>query len=344
MKHRVALGALLVSLLVLGCSRTVVDGTPSVRHRVLVVYGLEETADVYDVDHDSLFTQVFVTGNTPNSLLATGDRFYLVNSGFTGVPSVQVVDARNLEVLREVPLPNGSNPMQMEILDQNAYVTSFTRNQVYRLDEAWNLVDSVTVGKALDGIVALDGRLYVVATFYDLATYQSDTGKLYVLTPDLEVTDSLLLSLNPSKIATDGQALYVLGGDWALGAGYLLKIDPQSLQVVNTANITQGVPGALDLEQGRAYVVGWGIPGIVVVDLATLQVTDFVDLSEQLEPGTAPMDIDVDGDVAYVTVFSNDPEAHDALLIVTLQGHTLERVTLGAGRGAQLVHAYELEE
>ncbi len=329
-----------------GCDREIVDsGLPPVLHpRVLVINGLSETADLYDVERDTLLPSVFVTGKTPNFLLSHNGKFYLVNSGYGGPPSLQVIDPRSLTVEAEAPLPNGSNPMQVAILGDNLYVTSFTLNRVYKLNASLQVVDSVQVGRAPDGILAYNGKLYVVATFYDLATYQSDTGKLYVLAPDLQVEDSLILSLNPQKIAEDSGYLYILGGDWTLGGGYLLQVDPATLTITNTANITAGVPGALDIDHHTAYITGWSIPGIVPVELPSLQVGPLVDFSTAIDSTNGVMGLDVVGDTAFVALFSNSAQVNDYLLILTLQGHILERVVLGQGKGAQIVRYYQVED
>lgn len=337
----VALVALPMLLGLFGCIHEINDGgLPPIHRRVLIVYGLSETADLYDVDRDTLLPDRFVTGNTPNFLLEADGRFYLVNSGFSAAPSLQVIEPQGPSVMEEAPLPNGSNPMQVAELNGDFYVTSFTHNLVYRLNEHLQVTDSVAVGRAPDGILAYNGKLYVVATFYDLAAYQSDTGKLYVLTPDLQVEDSLVLSLNPSKIAEDEGYLYVLGGDWSLGGGYLLKIDPTDLSVVNSYTITAGVPGALDVENHRAYIVGWSIPQVLVVDLNTMTLVDSLSLS--LDEGNGVMGVDATDEAVYVTLFSNSAEVNDYLVVLTHQGHELERIVLGQGKGAQIVYYYEL--
>ncbi len=328
------------ALLLTACVHEPTDtGVPYAHPRVLILYGLSETGDVYDVEQDSLFPDLLVTGNTPNFLLEHEGRFYLVNSGYSAAPSLQVIDPKSLAVLEHVPLPNGSNPMQLATLDNNFYVTSFTRDLVYRLDASWHLVDSVQVGRALDGIVAYNGKLYVVATFYDLATYSSDTGKLYVLSPDLQVEDSLVLSVNPSKVVEADGYLYVLGGDWSLGGGYLLKVDPDLLSVVDSYPITAGVPGALDIEGQRAYIVGWAIPQVLVVDIGTMSLVDSLPLT--VDEGNGVMDVDATSEAVYVALFSN-ADAYDYLVILTPQGYELQRVPLGQGKGAQIVHYYEI--
>ncbi len=343
-RHFVLIGWTLVAvgLGLVGCQTKIIDHLPPpFQSIVFVVNGGSETIGLYWPDSGRYEPDVLTTGNTPNFLLE--HRFlYLVNSGFQGTPSIQVIDPQTMEIIQTWSLPQGSNPMEAAIEPwtnpQSLWITSWTRDRVYKLDLATgSLVDSVQVGHSLDGILWLDHRLFVVSTNYDQQTWQGDTGTLYVLDPDsLTLLDSLTLGYNPMRIATDGEALFVIGGDAFANFGTIWKIDPDSLTVLASQALPGG-PGDLVIQDSLVYVVGWSMP-LTLVRTSDLTILRQVDLSGALPEGAGIMGVDVSDDGLQVYLAAANWTGPNALMIYDVVADSLVAVVpTGDNVGTQIV-------
>ena len=333
--------ALMVIVLAVATSCTKETTPPPVKvnKAVYIVNGGSETIDIFNVETDSLDTNVIVTGNTPNSLKKFGDYLYLVNSGFQGVPTIQKIDYHSNIVVDSFVMPQGSNPWDITWDGSNFYVTSYTYNRVYKLNSSGAIVDSADAGIAPAGITFFNGKIYVVASFYDLTTYTADTGYLYVFNTNLQKLDSLVLFVNPTLIADDGSNIIVAGGDYTTGGGNLWKISPDSLVVAGTLALT-GVPGALVVKGGKAYLTGYTYYP-TVVNLATMQVLNTY-TNAPASMGFMGIDVNTDASKIYVAVASWT-DANYLWIIDAATGDT-SSVELGNAKGSQIVKYLEVEE
>ena len=343
-KQRHGIVTFLVLTLSLGGCRKVIDHPlPPGQHVLFVVNGGSETIGLYWPDSGRYEPDVLTTGNTPNFMIEYEGRLYLVNSGFQGTPSIQVIDPVQMVVEQTWPLPIGSNPMELAISNISpplAWVTSWTRNQVYKLDaQTGTLMDSVTVGHSLDGILWFNQKLYVVSTNYDQQNWQGDTGTLYVLDPDhLTVLDSLTLGYNPMHIATDGHSLFIIGGDAFAGFGTVWKIDPTTLSIVATQDLPGG-PGDLVIQDTVVYVVGWSMP-LVLLRTTDLAILREVDLTDVLPTEAGVMGVEVSHDQINHSVYlaASNWMGPNAVLIYDVPADSVVQVVqTGDGVGTQFL-------
>ena len=335
------LGLVLLALLLWGCPRTIIDGGPPIRWdfpKLYVVNGLAETIGIWIPDSGGKYYDAVMTaGSVPNAFVeATGVfRLYLINSGFGGTPSVEVLDAQTDTVIAFFPLPEGSNPMQGVEVQDKLYLTSWTRGQVYRVDGLTGAVeDSLFVGPSLDGIEADSSSLYVVASFYDQTNFRPDTGKLYrVDLRSWRVTDSLTLGLNPTTVrwGPDGM-LYVLHSDF--GASALYRVNPQTFEVLDRITFEGQYLSGFFVRDTAALLTGWSAP-LFYYNLARQSLIAEIPLP--LPEGAGAMGAAFGSpDTAYVAVFNN--QGPNYVFVVDLaQRAVVDSIPTGDGVGTQIL-------
>ncbi|MGB9590220.1 MAG: YncE family protein [candidate division WOR-3 bacterium] len=299
------------------------------------IYILEDMAEaiaVYLPLSDSLVGPV-PAGATPNLLFSGGGRLYLINSGFSGSPSVMVYEPTvPPSLVSSIPMPPGSNPYAGTFLDGRLYVSGFASDMLYILDGN-AIVDSIRVGKAPEGVLAFGGRIYVVCSGYDLATYSFGPGSLYRYDPGSGQMDSVPLGTNPQFCATDnlGRLHVLVTGDYpdygGSSWGSVVVVDPWNLAAVDSVILTGHSPGAIAILGDWGYAVGWdgvlltyGIPSMTLMDSLVL--------------GQGIMGLAAEPNGLWLTRWSNTEENW----LYLVQGLSVsDSVPLGMGVGAKAV-------
>jgi len=327
MKRLLCTGA---ALLALSCHRDEPEGLSA--YSIYIVEDMAEAISVYLPLSDSLVDPV-PAGATPNFLFSGGSYLYLVNSGFSGSPSVMAYEPTVPPgLVATIPMPPGSNPYAGAFLDGRLYVSGFASDMLYIIENN-TLADSVPVGKAPEGVLAFGGRIYIVCTGYDLATYTFGPGSLYRYDPGSGQLDSVSLGLNPQWCAADDQGrLHILvtgdypdygGTQW----GKVVLVDPGSMNPVDSVSFPGHSPGALAILGDWGYAVGWdgtllayGIPSMTLMD--------------SLVMGQGIMGLAAEPHGLWLTRWSNTDE--NWLFLV--QGLSVsDSVALGQGVGAKAV-------
>lgn len=317
-------------LLALSCQKEEPAGLSA--YSIYIVEDMAEAVAVYLPAEDSLVDPV-PGGATPNFLFSGGGYIYLVNSGFSGSPSVMVYEPTVPPgLVATIPMPPGSNPYAGAFLDGKIYVSGFASDMLYIIENNV-LADSVKVGKAPEGVLAFGGRIYVVCTGYDLATYSFGPGALYRYDPGSGQLDSTALDLNPQWCTADNQGrLHVLvTGDYPdYGGtvwGKVVVVDPGNLLAVDSVSFPGHSPGALAVLGDWGYVLGWdgtllayGIPSMTLMD--------------SLVMGEGMMGLAAEPNGLWLTRWSNTGE--NWLFLV--QGLSVsDSVALGQGVGAKAI-------
>ncbi|MEO0127402.1 MAG: hypothetical protein ABIL44_06610 [candidate division WOR-3 bacterium] len=287
--------------------------------------------DIYDPKEDSLYTGVILTGTTPNYLLFSDERGYIVNSGFGGTPSIQVFKIENNELIATYPLPQGSNPYAVALLENEMYITSYLFNKVYILNENGTITDSLNVGRSPEGIISDSSRIYVACAnvSYDTAGYPVyGDAYLYVI-ENRNVIDSIRVGKNAQWVQNNGNEIVVLStGDYGMTqAGRLYIV--QDRQLKDSIDIG-GSPGYFVVKNSKAYVVGWS-DSLKVVDLKNKQVNK---ISLDTLGGFMGCDVDEDG---RIFVVQGDWTGQNNNLIVIENGVITKRIPLGNATGANFV-------
>ena len=323
----------LVGLLALtACSEKEETGMSSAGNRIYVLQDISETVSIYDIDNDTLLSDVFLTGNTPNYIVFDRDRGYIVNSGFTGDASITMFNPNTNEKIADFPLPSGSNPYAAAVADGRLFVTLLLRDIVYILDgETGDLIDSIPVKSGPEGIIAVSDAIYVACTGIQPDYSYGDAWVLKIDPETLEIIDSLKVGINLQALAVDsaGRLHAVATGDYSGWEGRVYIIDPDGLILLDSLLIG-GYPGNITINADNiAYLTDWNL-GLLSYDATTL--TPIHNADDPIEVGTGSMGIDVDGENRiYVTLYS----ASDTNWLKIISGDSvLTSINLGTAVGA----------
>ncbi len=333
---KLLLAGILIALIT-GCSKEepTEPTVPETAAKAYILNGLSETVSIYSLEDDSVYLHVFETGNTPNFILFSGDLGYIVNSGFTGDPSITVFDPENNEVVATFSLPAGSNPWAAATMDGKLYVTLMLMDMVYVLDiNTGEVIDSIATKRRPEGIVSDSSYIYVACTGIN-PDWTYGPGWLLKIDPANNIVcDSLQIGVNLQALCFDRDGrLHVLAtGDYSNTFGRIYLIDPDGLTLLDSLDIG-GSPGFIVItENDIAYLTDWsyGLLSYNASDLTPIRTAD-----NPIDVGIGAMGLDYDSDGRiYVTIYST---SETNWLKVVEGDSVVNSYDLGAATGATFI-------
>jgi DNA-binding beta-propeller fold protein YncE len=210
-------------------------------------------------------------GSAPNKVALTQDFAYSV---ITYENTVEKVDLTTGQKVASIYLEDSSYPNDIEIVGNYAYVTGNNSYKLYKLDlENEELVGSLEVGKAPQGMAVYNNFLYVANTGFDIATYEYDPGTVSVIElNDFTVHKTIETSLNPCEFAVVGDRLHlVCTGNYSDVPGNIEIIDPDEKAVEYTLELG-GCPQAIASNGTKAFIGNAWPAGIYIYDANNFQV------------------------------------------------------------------------
>ncbi|MBI2299455.1 MAG: hypothetical protein HYU66_11025 [Armatimonadetes bacterium] len=213
-----------------------------------VVNGLAKTLSVVDTDSRAATNNVINTGEAPNQVLFDRGIGYVVNSLSN---NVQRFNPTTNQAIDNIATGTGTNPFYLAMVSPTkAYVSNLLTNTIAVVNLATS-PPSVTgtipnVGTSPEGMLLVNGRMYVCATGFSFIGFTYGPGQVHVIDT---ATDTLQTSI-PTGDASNPQAM-VLGADgmiYVLASGavsfdppdfianpagsQVLRIDPSTNQIV----------------------------------------------------------------------------------------------------------------
>jgi YVTN family beta-propeller protein len=200
-----------------------------------VVNGSSETLSRIDLETGQVQNHIVILGAVPNHVVCYESKLYVVNS-FS--PSLMVINPANNSIEAEIQLPLNSNPWNVAVYGNYAYVTALAKASVYKLNLAAEaVVDTFAVGQAPEGVIVYDNRLYVTNTAfnpYDLSYGQGSVSILDIANGG-EI-GRVNVSKNPQALAVgpDGLINVICSGDYDMVTGMIYFIDPGEMMAVDS--------------------------------------------------------------------------------------------------------------
>jgi YVTN family beta-propeller protein len=209
---------------------------------VYVVNGNAETLSRINIETGDVDNHIVTLGAVPNQVVYYQERLYVVNSGSA---SLQIINPSNNAVIREIPLPIGSNPWNADISGNYAYITGFTTASVYKVNLAdGSVVHTYPVDRAPEGILVHDNKIYVTITNFNPNDYSYGQGKVYVIdSANNNIVARIDVGKNPQTmvIGPDGLLNVVCTGDYVSITGKIYFIDTASNTAIDSIS-TGGNP------------------------------------------------------------------------------------------------------
>ncbi len=227
------------------------------------INGSAQTLSKMDLNSKEITQNILTLGEVPNRIITHNNMLYVVNSK---PDNIMVIDPVNDTITKTtIPLTEGSNPWAMAFVsDTKAYVTNFNSDSVSVIDfESGNVIKSVKVGKAPEGIIVNGTRAYIANTGYDGwgNPYVQSTVTIMDITADTVIA-SVNVPTNAQDLAfaPDGKLHVVCTGDYTneLGKVAVIDIDSETPTVVDTIFIG-GSPGDIEISSnGFGFCSAWG--------------------------------------------------------------------------------------
>ncbi|HOK23021.1 MAG TPA: hypothetical protein PKU94_01980 [Candidatus Hydrothermia bacterium] len=321
---------LLCSLMFISCTKD--DLLPQADNYIIIVNTISETLSFYDLDRDSLFEDFLTTGRTPNDLFMLENIGIIVNSGFQGMATLDMIDLPSRSLISRKYLPTGSNPYSICYLNHRYYVTLSAYNKVYALSENFLPVDSIPVGKWPEGICAFENKIFVATTGFDIQNYTYGQGHIYVIDTNTSPTkvDSIEVSTNPQMVkVVDGSIWIMCTGDYGNTGGKFYRMDPATLTLEDSIS-AELYPSDFIIYHGK----------ILFTDL----VNGIFSLTPEGEIDTimatiGPSRIILDGNRSLVSLFSAT-SLNYILYIDPERGEIIHTIPVGQAKGVGPIGVY----
>jgi len=217
-------------------------GLALAQNYAFVINGSSETLSKIDLETGQVQNHVVVLGAVPYHIICAGDRLYVVNS-FS--PSLMVINPVDNSIQAEIHLPLNSNPWNVAVDGNFAYVTGLTTASVYKLNLASeSIVDTYGVGPAPEGVIVSGNRLYVTNTAFNPNDFSYGQGSVSILDlADGHELRRVNVSKNPQALAVgpDGLINVICTGNYTSVAGMIYFIDPEDMIAVDSI-ATSGNP------------------------------------------------------------------------------------------------------
>ncbi|MEN6474050.1 MAG: PKD domain-containing protein [Syntrophaceae bacterium] len=322
---------------------------------LVIVNSLAETLSVLD-GRGRIHTDVQVTGASPNAVISDESYLYVVNSLSN---SIEVLKAGNLEMVSEISVGAGKNPMAAAVIRPGLIaVTAFLSQSLEIVDiKAKKVVRSIDL-KDIDlprdsagvggrsypyGVAVAGGRIFVtLANLTDAYGGLTAAGAGVVVVLDAESYEVLsnveLSGADPVAALVYGDLVYIAcaghyDGDITKrkaqgfqGDGTIECIDVQSLGHTATTYYLTAAPFALSLsEEGILYTSNAMAGDIPRIDLATGKISYIA------TGGAFISSVLCVGEDLHALDF-----AEDKLLIIGVSGTVKSRYSVGDGPIAML--------
>ena len=199
----------------------------------------------------------------PNQIVVRDTLAYVLNSG---TDEIQIIDLNAEATVGFINTGAGSSPFGMSFLDsQFVYVTSFTQNNVIKIDVInHTIVNQTPVGISPEGSIIKDFKAYIAITAFDHQTWEYGQGKVVVLDTHTDtVIEELDVGTNPQYLVRDslGRIHVVCTGNYWSSFGMIYIIDPDVNTVVDSFSIG-GSPGNITITPDNiAYIAAGGWVG-----------------------------------------------------------------------------------
>jgi len=308
-----------------GCKKGKPEYVPS--RAVYILNGLAETISIYDIQDDTMANDVISTGATPNDILIIGDTGYIVNSGFGGTPSLQIIDLESNKEVMEIPLPVGTNPWSVCVVNNNAYITLWAVDSVLVIDLATcDRVTAIKVGTAPAGIIYYNGKIYVANTGFTWGKGY-EPGTISIIENE-QVIKTIGVGINPQNIGIDSSGILhvVCTGNYVdkQGVVYLIKAD----QVIDSIKIG-GNPASIAITRQKVYLGDYSL-GLLSYDATNYTIIHGA--TNPIKVGNGTMGLAIDSEARlYVCNFSDD----EVVIVDTETDSLIKKLSLGADHGPQ---------
>ena len=195
---------------------------------VYVVNSGSETLSRIDLENEIVDNNFVSLGSIPNRIALGNDFALIVNSGDN---NIQKIDLSTGNTLAYIYIGQSTNPYDIIIEGEYAYVSASLNNSIYKLHISQEtIVDEVEVGNNPAGMAIWQGKLYVGNTDY-ASNYQNCSVSVIDLTT-FAVENTFPTQPNPQFLTVFNDLIHICcTGNWDQIQGKIQIYDPIANQV-----------------------------------------------------------------------------------------------------------------
>ncbi len=274
------------------------------------------------------------TGNTATSLATHGNNLYVVNNASSNVLKYTISEEGIVEQTSEILDLNGSQPREIYIIDNTAYVSQWNINGIAVIDlDSFTQTSTIDVGGSTEGLTFDGTYLYATVKYLNTDSWPYPAGntveKINLISNQVE--ESITISNNPDLIIYHNDYLYISSqtGDWPNYEYLTEKIDPLTNQLISSVNhggdYNLGVDFAI--HNGTLYRS---------YDKGIISFNDNLTLDESSYIGTSNSNslysMDINNGMIYLGF--SDYTAPDDIIVLDFNGNELGNYQVGASPGS----------
>ncbi len=199
-----------------------------------VVNSGSETLSKIDFETGEMNNAFCVLGSMPNRVALIEDHAYVVNSGDN---SLQKINLDSGQTVTNIYIENSSNPYDICIDGNYAYVSCGMINKVCKIDLGTNIVEGfVEVGGNPAGMSVLNNKLYVGNS--DYATGYTNCSVSVIDLESFIVEETIPTEVNPQFLAAINGNIHIsCGGNWETIFGKICILDPVTNTITDILDI-----------------------------------------------------------------------------------------------------------
>ncbi|NQS96960.1 MAG: hypothetical protein HQ591_00750 [candidate division Zixibacteria bacterium] len=323
---------IIVALILASCEEDdTVNAPEQVAMSVYVVNSLGCTISQIDLEADTVYNDIYTTGDTPAEIQYSNGLLYLVNSSDNTFQKIDINSGN--EYYTEIG--DNRNPAFFEFIGGGkAAIANWESGTVSFVNLSSGIVeDEIPVGVGLWGMTYHNGKIYIGITNFDLETFSYGQGRIAVIDAGSQVLeDSIDVGTNPGILFIDHQDelnVICIGDYWSVFAEVWL-IDPADNSVIDSYSIGSSPSYEALAEDGMVYLGagGWIDEGYLLsYDSESEEVIHggYDPMIIPDEAGAQGVAVDSDGYI-YVCCFSNDH-----VVKMDSDGNVLETYEVGDG-------------
>lgn len=261
---------------------------------------------------DNVFTPL---GLTPNLMFVDEQHIFVVCSGDN---AIQMIDRVNGTHLRYIPVAASSNPWDVVKAGEYLYVSGLFTNKVYQISlQSFAVTNQINVGTSPEGMLVLDGKLFVANTGGYQNNYAGSSVSVIDLA-DFSLLQTIPVWTNPQYLSHHNGYLHVsCTGNWFDIGGRVDIIDLATLENVHSIDIG-GNPGSLWIGPfGTAYL-GDGM-STALFSYDTLSFEIYHGSGNPLSPGAFA----VDGNEQFIALLTQNWGSNS---VVKLRNHDMSGI------------------
>ena len=235
-----------------------------------VVNSSSQTLSKIDFETGQINNAFSPVGLYANRIGLTNDFAYIVNSGDN---SVQKIDVETGQTIINIFIESSSNPYDIIIFQNYAYVTGLFTSKVYKINLDTDIVENeVTVGISPQGMVIYENKLYVANTGYQYPSYGQGTVSVVNLNL-FEVEKTIEVGMNPQALTVyDDEIHVVCTGNYYDVFGEVFIID-SFIDEVSASLEIGGCPTNITASPEGIVYLGDGMgAGVYSYDASTLEI------------------------------------------------------------------------